>query len=87
MSIRITRKSDARATVLQVDGQLNSQNIAELSKEHRSVKGTLILELSNLQSVDPAGAKLLLELVSLGAQIRGASPYIELILEGVSGSD
>jgi carbon storage regulator len=82
MSIRITRTSDAGGTVLQVDGQLCSENLAELTKEHRSAEGALILDLSNLQSTDPAGVVVLLELVSLGAEIRGASPYIELLLEG-----
>lgn len=81
MSIRITRTSDACATVLQVDGQLCSENVAELAKEHRSVNGALVLELSDLQSADKAGVDVLLELISLGAEIRGASPYIELLLK------
>jgi anti-anti-sigma regulatory factor len=81
MSIRITKTSDARGAILQIDGQLCSENAAELTKEHRSVEGTLVLELSNLQSVDRAGVDVLLELVSLGAEIRGASPYIELLLK------
>jgi ABC-type transporter Mla MlaB component len=81
MSIRITRTSDAGGTVLHVDGQLCSENLAELMKEHRYVEGALALELSNLQSVDSAGIDLLLELISLGAQTRGASPYIELLLK------
>jgi ABC-type transporter Mla MlaB component len=81
MSIRITRTSDAGGTVLQVDGQLCSENVAELTKERQSAEGALVLELSNLQSADPAGVDLLLELISLGAQIRGVSPYIELLLK------
>ena len=85
MSIRITKTSDARETVLRIDGQLRMENVAELTKEHRSVEGTLVLELSDLQSADKAGVEVLLELVSLGAQIRGASPYIELLLKGSRG--
>ncbi len=81
MSIRITRTSDARETVLRIDGQLRSEDIAELAKEHRSVEGPLVLELSNLQSADPAGVEVLRDLVSMGVQIRGASPYIELLLK------
>jgi anti-anti-sigma regulatory factor len=81
MSIRITKTSDACATILRVDGQLCSENAAELTKEHRSVEGALVLELSNLQSVDRTGVDVLLELISLGAQIRGASPYVELLLK------
>jgi ABC-type transporter Mla MlaB component len=81
MSIRITRISDAHETVLRIDGQLRSADVAELAKEYRSVDGTLVLELSNLQSADPAGVEVLLELVSMGVQMRGASPYIELLLK------
>ena len=82
MSIRITRTSDALETVLRIDGQLCLENVAELTGEHRSVEGRLVLELSNLQSADKAGVDVLLELISLGVQIRGASPYIELLLKG-----
>jgi anti-anti-sigma regulatory factor len=85
MSIRITKTSDARETVLRIDGQLRIENVAELTKEHRSVEGSLVLELSDLRSADKAGVDVLLELISLGAQIRGASPYIELLLKGSCG--
>ena len=46
------------------------------------MQGRLVLELSNLQSADKVGVDVLLELISLGVQIRGASPYIELLLKG-----
>lgn len=82
MGIRITRTSDAHETVLRIDGQLHLENVAELTKEHWSVDGPLVLELSNLQSADVAGVDVLLELISLGVRIRGASPYIELLLKG-----
>jgi anti-anti-sigma regulatory factor len=81
MSIRITKTSDACGTVLQIDGQLCMKNVAELTKEHRLVEGPLVLGLSDLQSADPVGVEVLRELVSMGAQIRGASPYIELLLK------
>jgi anti-anti-sigma regulatory factor len=82
MSIRITKISDAIETVLRIDGQLCSENIAELSREYQLVDGPLVLDLSNLQSADVVGTEVLLDLMSSGAQIRGASPYIELLLEG-----
>jgi anti-anti-sigma regulatory factor len=81
MGIRITRTSDVHETVLHIDGQLCSENVAELTKEHRFVEGPLVLELSNLQSADTAGVDVLLKLISMGVQIRGASPYIELLLK------
>jgi anti-anti-sigma regulatory factor len=82
VSIRITKTSDAPETVIQIDGQLRAEDVAELVKEQRSVDGPLVLELSNLQSADEVGVNVLLELISIGAQIRGASPYIELLLKG-----
>lgn len=81
MSLRITRTSDACETILRIDGQLCSENVVELTKEHWSVDGPLVLELSNLQSADTVGVDVLLELISMGAQIRGTSPYIELLLK------
>lgn len=81
MAVRITRTSDAQRTVLRVDGELLSEDVAELTRERESVEGPLVLELSNLQSADPAGVGVLLELASLGAEIRGVSPYIELLLK------
>jgi hypothetical protein len=39
------------------------------------------LELSDLQSADPDGVAMLLEIASLGAELRGVSPYIELLLK------
>ena len=80
MGIRIIKTSNDRETVLRVDGQLRAENVAELTKEQRSVEGPLVLDLSNLQSADEAGVDVLLELISTGTRIRGASPYIELLL-------
>jgi len=78
--IRITRASDDQGAVLRIDGQLRSEDVDELGKEYRNVEGPAVLELTNLRSADAAGVALLLELVSLGAEVRGASPYIELLL-------
>ena len=68
-------------TVLRVDGRLTSEDLDELSREFRAVQGAAVLELSDLQSADRPAVELLQELVSLGAELRGASPYIELLLK------
>jgi len=81
MSIRITRTSDADETVLRIDGQLRCENVAELTREFQDIDGPVALELSGLQSADADGVAILLEIASLGAKIRGASPYIELLLK------
>lgn len=80
MAVRITRTMDADETILQVDGQLRFEDVDELAREYRSVQGPLVLELSNLQSADTVGVETLLELASMGAEIRGVSPYVDLLL-------
>ena len=86
MSIRVTRTTDACETVLKVDGRLHREDVGELAKETHRVQGPLVLELSNLQSADAAGVEILKRLASAGAMIRGASPYIELLLSEKSRS-
>jgi ABC-type transporter Mla MlaB component len=80
VTIRITKTVDDRQTVLKVDGRLKADDVEELSRAYQSVQGAPALDLSELQSADRDGVAILRELVSLGAEVRGASPYIELLL-------
>ena len=81
MTIRITVICEAHQNVLRVDGQLSVEDVDELTRECRSSQAPTVLELSNLMSADSAGVKCLRELMSLGAETRGASPYIDLLLK------
>jgi len=81
VAVRITKTANHRGTVLRVDGHLRREDVGELVREYRSLEGRAVLELSDLQSADAVGVRILSELVSLGAEIRGASPYISLLLE------
>jgi ABC-type transporter Mla MlaB component len=81
MSIRVKTTSDTYGTVLKVDGRLTVEDVDELAAVFRTAKGATALDLSELQSADPAGVKLLQETIALGAEVRGASPYIELLLK------
>jgi len=81
MAVRVSRTMVEQETVLQIDGQLRSADTEELAKECASVEGRLTLELSNLVSADSKGVELLLELVSLGAEVRNASPYVRLLMK------
>jgi hypothetical protein len=80
MSIRVTRTQEADRTIVRIDGQLRSADVPELAREYQAVEGPTVLELSHLLSVDPAGRQVLKQFTSLGAQVRGASPYIKLLL-------
>ena len=81
MSIRVTTTSDMRGTVLKVDGRLRSEDVNELAGVFGLVEGASALDLSDLQSADRDGVEILRQFISLGAEVRGASPYIELLLK------
>lgn len=80
VTIFVSETEYDRGTILKVDGHLKADDVEELSRAFRSAKGASVLDLSELQSADSAGLEVLRELVSIGAEIRHASPYIELLL-------
>lgn len=81
MPVRIEKTSAGNETILKVDGRLVSEDVGELARAFRSVEGTTTLDLSDLLSADRPGVEILQEIISLGAEVRGASPYIELLLK------
>ena len=81
MPIRVKKTSGDNETVLKIDGRLMSEDVDELAQVFRSVEGARALDLSDLLSADRPGVAILRELISLGAEVRGASPYIELLLK------
>ena len=81
MTVRIRKTCESDQTVLWVDGYLTAGDVGELDREYRSAQGSRGLELTNLLSADSEGVECLRDLISLGAEIRGNSPYIALLLE------
>ena len=81
MNIRVVRFSEEERTVLKIDGRLQSVDVSELDQETRSVEGPLTLDLSELMSADKAGVERLRELQAQGAEMRGASRYMQMLLD------
>jgi ABC-type transporter Mla MlaB component len=81
MVIHISATAQVTRTVVKVDGKLRAEDVAELARVFGVVQGSTELDLSELTSADRAGVAALRELVSRGALVRGASPYIELLLK------
>ncbi len=67
--------------MIQVAGRLQSVGVALLDEENRSVEGALLLDLSQLVSAGEAGIEKLRELVSQGAELEGASRYVQMLLD------
>lgn len=81
MSIRITTTALVAATILKIDGRLTAADVAELAQSLRAASGPKVLDLTDLMWADREGTDVLRQLVSHGAQIRGASPFIEMLLQ------
>ena len=81
MNIRVGRFSEEQRTVLRIAGRLQSADVSELDKETQSVEGPLVLDLSELMSADKAGIERLRELQAEGAELRGASRYVQMLLD------
>ena len=81
MSIRITSQSDSCGTVLYIAGKLRGEDVGELEREIGGASSPLVLDVSELSSADTAGANALVALHRGGTQLRGMSPYLELLLK------
>ena len=84
MNVRIITTNDREQTLLKVAGRLKSADISELDREIRSIAGPFVLDLSELLSADEAGIEKLRELAAGGAELRGASPYVQLLVDAKS---
>ena len=85
MLVRITQRSEGSLTVITIHGSLGQEGVAELERLCQGVPSPLALDLAYLWWVDAAGITLLNTLAEAGAQLRGVSPYIALLL-GRSGA-
>src|SRR5262245_26372896 len=88
--IRITpMQEDATVVRLRVEGRVTQQAVEELSGECEAVFANhrpLLLELSGVQFVDPAGVAVFHRLVQKGAVLTGCSGFLTELLR-VSAAD
>ena len=80
MRLRVTAARE-EVTVLRIDGELYAEGVAELDRVARAAERPLRLDLSNLIRIDSAGLEVIRSLAEEGAELVGASPYIQLRLE------
>ena len=80
MTVRITKEIAREVTILHVDGHLHSEDVIVLKSESQKLAVPLILDLSQLQSADTTGVAALLEIASMGGELRGASGYLKMLL-------
>jgi hypothetical protein len=85
MEIRIDIESEGPEVVLHVAGRLTGPAIAQLSDACGQIDDDYVLDLSMLMFADDAGADAIRTLKEGGAEIRGASSFIKLLINGETG--
>lgn len=80
MSIRIDNVHSGSETVVHIAGRLSGTAVAQLKAVCEQIEGPAVLDLSSLLFVDDEGVETILASIEKGARIKGASPFIELLL-------
>jgi anti-anti-sigma regulatory factor len=81
MTVRIETTSEGSKTIVTVAGRLAGSATHEFLRACRSTKSEFVLDLSGLRSADSEGIEAIRELVREGRKLRGASPFIRLLLD------
>lgn len=81
MTVRIDITDEDAKTVVQVAGLLQEEEVAELLRACDGVHGSITLDLAGLVSADAGGIRLLQALRTAGAEVRGLTPYLKLLLK------
>ena len=81
MNIRIDFISDRSKTVVCIAGRLSGTAVAQLKKACDPIEDLFALDLSNLLFVDDEGISAIQTIVDKGAQVQGASPFVQLLLD------
>jgi len=85
MEIRIDIETEGPDVVLHVAGRLTGPAIKQLEEACEPLESHYVLDLSKLMFADDAGAEVIRTLCESGAEIRGASTFIKLLINGEAG--
>ncbi len=84
MDDRIDFISNGLMTVMRIAGRLSSTAVAHLEKACNPFEKPAVIDLSNLLFADDDGINAIRAIAEKGAQVRGASPFVQLLLDNAS---
>jgi anti-anti-sigma regulatory factor len=87
MELRIDITSEGPETVVYIVGRLSGTAVAQLRKACDPIEGAFLLDLSKLLFADDAGIDVIHKIVEEGAEVRGASPFVQLLLDDAPGKE
>ena len=80
MTVRITATPLEAGTLVKVDGDLDMENASEVEAVCGSAAGHVMLDLSDLKTLDSDGEACLRKLIDGGATVDAAAAYIRVRL-------
>lgn len=81
MDIRIDITKNGPETVVHIAGRLSTNSVAQLEKACDSMENPFVIDLSNLLFADEGGINAIRTIAGRGAQVHGASPFIQLLFD------
>jgi anti-anti-sigma regulatory factor len=87
VEIRIDIKSEGAETVVRIAGRLSGAAVPLFRKACDPIEGAFVLDLSNLLSADAAGIEVIRKVGETGVEVRGASPFVRLLLDDAPGEE
>ena len=82
MNIRIDIETKGNVDIVHVSGRLVMSTTKQLTDVCEPMEGNFVLELSKLMFVDNEAVEVIRSLRKKGAEVRGASTFIELLIDG-----
>ena len=83
MTIRISTEAGEAITTIRIEGRLTIAGVPDVRAACESTHPPLRLDLSGLRSADGDGMRALQSLSEAGAELHGASPYINQLLRDI----
>jgi anti-anti-sigma regulatory factor len=87
MAIRIDIKTEESEVVVCLAGRLFGDEATQLRNVCEPIEGVFVLDLSHLLYANDAGIEVIRAIGEQGMEIRGASPFIQLLIDNSLGQD
>jgi hypothetical protein len=82
--IRITTQTEAKRTIVTIDGQVTELDLKEMRRVRNSVSGAVVLNLRGLSACAVGGVRFLRAWLDAGAKLQDATPFMKMILKDSS---
>jgi hypothetical protein len=81
LTFRITKVETEEGTLLRVDGRLDAESVSEFEHSCKNAQLPLTLDFGGLRWIDDEATGFLRQLLSDGAVVTNASPFVALRLK------